>query len=411
MSQVRKIAFGVAIVTAVTVLAGCSSSGSSGDDPNAGLTGTPIKLSMSAYIDSPIGSLPEIFSGAEVAAENINKAGGINGRPIQIETCNGKADAATEVTCAQNAVNDTQVLANISSVFAANQAGATQAMQAGGLADVGSVGGDPAVFALDNEYPIEFVPAMTNACAAPEVSGPDAKIGVIVLQNPFSQGTFQVMEPYLKSSAVGSRYVGSVSIPVTQQDYSSVIQELADKGANYIVPLTGQAAGAQIVTAANSAGHNWTFCADAGVFGTSAVSQLAPMTKEFLTSSGFPPTSADYPLVKQFDTEMAAAEKAGDSNASLQINPGNSMRAWLSVHIFAMVAAGISGDITRQSFSTAMTTAKVDLGYAQIDFSKPLGTPPFLRVFQPLATASRWDTGSNQFQKVSQVNLLDLNGN
>ena len=42
---------------------------------------------------------PERIAGAEAAADAINAAGGIGGRPVQILSCDQKNDAAAEATC------------------------------------------------------------------------------------------------------------------------------------------------------------------------------------------------------------------------------------------------------------------------------------------------------------------------
>ena len=409
--------FALAVVAclAVGALTACGADDSDDDGASTdlgGLKGTPLKLSVAAFLDTPFGSLPDLYAGAQVAAENINADGGVNGRPIEIVTCNGKADAKGEEACAREAV-DSDAIASVSNVFQVNAAAANQILADGGLTSIAGVGGDPTLYSLPTMYPIDFPAATFNGCASPEALaavGDDTSICAFVGQNPFAEGVFSLAEPYLQGSEVGDHYAGSVSVPATQQDFNPVVQELDDKGANYVMVDIDPGSAGQVVTTAGSAGKDWSYCGDGGLFGPALLQQLAPVTKSFLTVVGLPPENSgnEYPLIKQFVDEMHQAVEDGNKDASIDVNHTSALRAWLGVQIFKEVAASIDGDVTRESFAEAMKTAKVDLGYAQIDFSKPLGNAPYERVFQPEAFITRWNEESSELDEVGQVNLLDL---
>ena len=372
-------------------------------------TGKPINVLSTSFVDAPFGSVPEIWTGAEVAAKNINEAGGIDGRPIKIVTCNGKGDPKAEEACARKGVSEDAV-ASSGNIFVANAGGAMEVLQRAQISDIAGATGDPAALALDNAYPISFDAASVNACGAPtalDAAGDDAKVGAVVEQTPFGKGAFSLLEPYLKSPEVGDKYVGSVSVAPTQQDFSSIVQDLDDKGANYVIPALAPGGVSKVVSAAGTSGKKWTFCADAGSFPPPLLAKLAPLTKGFFTSGGFPPTSSadKYPLIARFVKEMEATQKG-----SLESNPIAAMRAWIGVFIISEVARGIDGDVTAESFANAMKTAKVDLDYADVDFSKPLGKPPFVRQFQPNAFVSRWNSENKEAEDLGQVNLVETLG-
>lgn len=417
MSKYRLTAavVGACLATAGLVACGGGDSGDNGSNGSSGeLTGEPIKLFTTIWIDSPVGTHPEVFAGAEVAAENINADGGINGRPIEIVTCNGMAEATAEEACARQAVSE-GAIASVSNVFIANPQGAYEILDAGGVTDLAGAGGHPALYTLPTMYPIEFGAAVFNACVAPEAleaAGEDTQVGVVVAQNPFAEGVFGLMEPYLTSPAVGDSYVGSVSVPATQQDFTPVVQELNDLGANYIVTDIFETAAAQILSAAGTTGQEWTVCGDAGLFTPQVLAQLAPLTEGFYTTVGLPPetTADEYPLVQQFLDEFQAAADAGNEDANFDISYINAFRAWLGVQLFAEVASGIDGEVTLESFAEAMTTATFDLGWAEVDFSTPLGTAPYERVFQPDAFITQYNTETAQQDLIAQVDLFDLLG-
>jgi ABC-type branched-subunit amino acid transport system substrate-binding protein len=354
--------------------------------------------------------VPDIFAGAEVAAENINAAGGVNGRPLEVVTCNGKADPKAELACARKGISE-NVIASAGSTSLANSPGVLEITDRAGIADVAGAVGAPEAASLPTMFPIDFIAASANGCVSPtavNAVGGDAKIGVASAENPFAAGVFSLMEPYLKSPAVGDKYAGAVTVGATQQDLGPIVQDLDDKGANYIEVNIFPSVAAQLVSAAASAGKKWAFCGDGGLFGPQILRQLAPQTNGFLTSVGYPPANSGdkYPLIKQFVEEMKAAEEAGNKDANLDVNHVNALRAWLGMHIVKQVAEGIHGEVTKESFLKAMNTAKVDLGWAQVDFSKPLGQPPFERVFQPNMFIAKWNTDTKQLDEVGEVNVL-----
>ena len=374
-------------------------------------TGKPLKILVTSFVNAPLGNVPEIWAGAEVAAENINKEGGINGRPIEVVPCNGKNDPKAEVACARKGVSE-GVIAGDGNVFQTNPEGSYEVLNRAGIADIAGFGGSPALFTLPNEYPIGFIAATANGCLAPqtlESAGSGTKIGVVYAQNPFGEGVYSLMEPLLKSPQMGSKWAGSIGVPDSEQDFSSVVQELDEKGANMVQLDVTPTPAAQIVTTAASSGKKWSFCADGGLIGPQALEELGSLTESFFTSSVVPPISSGekYPLVKQFVEEMTAAKEAGKEDANIELNPINPMTAWMGMQIIKQVADGIKGEVTAKSFWDAMKTAKVNLGYAKFDFAKPLGTAPFERVFQPTGFITKWNNSTKELDEVAQVNLLE----
>ena len=55
-------------------------------------TGDPIKVMATGTIESAAFSLPTIPLGAQIAVDEINAAGGINGRPLELVVCNDELD-------------------------------------------------------------------------------------------------------------------------------------------------------------------------------------------------------------------------------------------------------------------------------------------------------------------------------
>ena len=77
-------------------------------------SGTPIKVMTEAPVDSPLVSYPNIPGAAKVYAQWINAHGGIAGHPLQVITCDDRADAAEAASCARKAAA-AGVVANVGS--------------------------------------------------------------------------------------------------------------------------------------------------------------------------------------------------------------------------------------------------------------------------------------------------------
>src|SRR4051794_10278770 len=100
---------GASMKRAVLVLA-CGATACSVVAGSATAQRTPVKLMVIAPVATPIQNVPDAEAGAQAAAAAINKAGGINGRAIQIEFCNTRSAVNAATQCARQAVSD-QVVA------------------------------------------------------------------------------------------------------------------------------------------------------------------------------------------------------------------------------------------------------------------------------------------------------------
>ncbi len=99
------------MVSVALVLGACGSndeeggaaSGDAGssDGPAATLTGEPIKLGMINQENTPAGSFPEIRQAAEAAVAYVNAEGGIEGRPLELESCITQGTPEGSAACAE----------------------------------------------------------------------------------------------------------------------------------------------------------------------------------------------------------------------------------------------------------------------------------------------------------------------
>ena len=124
-------------------------------------------------------------------------------------------------------------------------------------------------------------------------------------------------------------------------------------------------------------------------------------------------TDTSDPVLKQFLSDMDAAEAAGDKDASASVSNYNAamLNAWLGLQAVEQIASKMTGDITAESFLAAVNTAKVEFGDVMppVDFSQPLdGGPVYQRIFNPYVLAARWNPTEQGWTVVpdSRINFI-----
>ncbi|MBC2864971.1 ABC transporter substrate-binding protein [Streptomyces mexicanus] len=90
-----------ALVASGLLLAACGSNSGHG----SGSSGA-IRITQIAPYHSRTTSLPMMKTSVQAAVDEINDAGGINGRKLRLETCNEEQDPNVALRCAQTAVQD-----------------------------------------------------------------------------------------------------------------------------------------------------------------------------------------------------------------------------------------------------------------------------------------------------------------
>lgn len=94
------------VLAAVTLLAGCTGGGS--DEPDAqeeAPARPPVTIGFVNMEGAPAGSFPEATAGAQAAVDHVNEdLGGVDGRPLQLETCATNGTPESSQACAQRLV-------------------------------------------------------------------------------------------------------------------------------------------------------------------------------------------------------------------------------------------------------------------------------------------------------------------
>ena len=83
-----------------------STSGGGGTTAAAEPSGEPVKVGVIAPVNAPTLSLPDVVAAAQIAERSVNAAGGVDGRPLQVVTCDDKDNPQQAAVCARKLLDD-----------------------------------------------------------------------------------------------------------------------------------------------------------------------------------------------------------------------------------------------------------------------------------------------------------------
>ncbi|HKS48180.1 MAG TPA: ABC transporter substrate-binding protein [Amycolatopsis sp.] len=401
----------VSALATATVLTACSGS----DSGSASAGGpSPIVIGVMAPVGTPQVDFGGIFAAVKASAAVVNKQGGINGRPIEVFTCNTQYQANQELACARQAVAK-HAVAMVGNNNALVGTAMERILAQAHIADIANVGPLTSNYQGDNTFPLTWEIGSFFPCASKELAQKVNADSVVMVQSPVN-----VLDTIASMIGNGARTNGLRALPpiVTADnvsDYSPYVAQAQQSGAKIVVlGLLGSGPQA-FVRASSAAGAKYTICTALGLTGSGGWADLGAATNQLYVGATFRPLSeaGSLPLLKTMLDSMAAEEATGDkyANTSPQVFQAQSMGAWLGVQAFAQVAKTIPGDVTAESFLPAITKAKVNLGdiIQDIDFTKARSAGDYQRVYNSDAYLWKWDSPSSQYHLEGSVkDTLDM---
>lgn len=199
----RTVSAIVAATAGLALLAGCSTTPSGGGSA-APATGDTIKIGLNYELTGPVATYGQAsVNGAELAAEEINAAGGINGKKIQLVKYDTKSDTAEATTLAAKLMTQDKVVTVI------------------GPATSGGMKAQIQISAKNQ------VPIVSGSATADDLTVSNGKLNDFVFRTCFVdsyQGT--VMAKYA-ASKLGAK--SAVILKDTSSDYAKGLADAFDK--------------------------------------------------------------------------------------------------------------------------------------------------------------------------------------
>lgn len=345
----------------------------------AAASGEPVNVMVMGSFTGPFDT-SFAFDTAEAAAQAINDAGGVQGRPLTILTCDDKFDPNATLDCARQAA-DADAVAIISGLVLAGDYLDFAAQE--GIPVIPAVGFQSAEFQNDISFPITAGGAGLATAAIAEVLAQ----GVTVISLVYDESS-GVAKPAAEAAAAGLAEQGInvanvIPMPLDIADASSILAAAEAGGAEGVALLVQGSQAAKFITAADQAGSTLIIGSYDLSLEPATIETLGPAADGVLMASSFRPlTDTSNPGVEQFFDEMAAYDP------TITVDdwsiPGVGLGTYAATHLVGEAAAAAATVDAAGVLAALAELTDFDIGImAPIDFSAPNTTfiPTFTRVF------------------------------
>ncbi|MEU6525022.1 ABC transporter substrate-binding protein [Streptomyces sp. NPDC046924] len=319
----RRTLAGLAVLP--LLLAGCGAGGAGGTADG------PIKIMTIGSFESPVYSVPWLKTAVTAAVERVNDEGGIDGRTVELLTCNDKFDPNEATACAQRAVSEKVVA--VVGPLSPNIGPIAAVMEQARIPVIGPGGADGQNEATSPvSYPINATPVGMGVGAgklAVERGGPN--VVVIGGDNETARAGAEWAERGVEEAGGKATMIYA---PIGSADYSTVAAKAVGLDPD-AVSLQGSGADAgRIATALRAAGYEGVITGISSMVTPGVLKILGPDAKNIvLTSRGHAASDTSNPEIAQFNKAM----KAADPKANID---DIGLNGWLAVKLFAAVAEG-----------------------------------------------------------------------
>lgn len=323
------------VASAVLFLAGCAENGADGSDSSG-----PIKIMQIAPYQSQTTSLPFMKTSLQAAVDEINDAGGIKGRKIELLTCNEGQDPNVALRCAQTAAQEkvAAVVGGLTSV------GSTM-LPLLEKAKIAYVGPD-AITPYDAQSPASFlfdagVPGYAAMPAVAKSAFDATKVAAIHNESPAAPTNQEFFE--MGADLAGVDVIDNIVIPLDAVDLTQFVARATDDGAEAIVSSMSPEMNLKLWKAIQASGSKLKTVMSTGSVSPDLIKQAGDAAEGNYLVQGTPVSDESNEWGKQYVTAMAKYQP------DEKVLSGVGLRAYWAAYLFADVAKGIDGDITSQT--------------------------------------------------------------
>jgi ABC-type branched-subunit amino acid transport system substrate-binding protein len=347
---------------------GTASAGASGSTSAA----SPLKVMVISADKNSVYQFPTIWTMAQDFAQMQNAAGGVNGHPIQVITCNDQADPNKAVACAREAVAD-KVTALVGGLTLYDNAVFPIITAAGipwiGLNPLGSLG-----YTSPDSY-ATGASAFTYTAAA-YYAGKDCRTVAAVRTEGATDQSLLTNFAIPGMADAGKKFTTVVTVGITQSDLSGPAAQVSSAQCLYM-QLPPQLSQSMVKALAANGSHPHIFSIS-GTF-TDDVMNAAPSVTSGATVIAETPPAATAGVWAPARAAIAKYSGAG----SVDIANDNVLNTWTAMQIYADVAATVQGDVTGPAMQKQMdaSTSIDPKTIPALDFAKPFSVSTYARLF------------------------------
>ncbi len=293
--------------TAVAVLLAASLSPALAQGGPADPAKEPVVIGVSGPLTGPYAQYGAQWQrGFDLALEQVNAAGGIQGRPLRLQFEDSQSDPKQTVAIARKFVGDPKIVAELGDFTSAASMAASPIYQNGGLVQFGFTNSHPD-FTKGGDYVWSNAPNQADEMPVLADYAVGAlglkRIAVLFINNDWGRTSKDL---FAKAAAArGSEVVGAEGYLADEKDFRSALVRVRDTKPDGIVLVSYYADGAQITRQLREAGLTQPVVAAGSVYSPKFLELGGAATEGVHTTTPFFPEDPR-PVVQSFVTAYTA---------------------------------------------------------------------------------------------------------
>jgi branched-chain amino acid transport system substrate-binding protein len=347
---------------------------------------------------TPYSNLDIAAGGAKAAAKAINDAGGVNGHPLDIVTCDTKNNPNDAAACGRDLVS--QGVAAMVGSISGYGAQIYPVLAAAHIATLGQISVSAADLSTENVY--SFAPSGIDVAAGePDLA---ARLGATKISLVRVDLSATASLPQL--AAIGLKphnlqLVNNVALPMNAPDMSSYVAAAAANGTDAICMILQPNDLVNFIKAAKDSGFQGKLVSDSANLLRGVQNGFATTLEGVYALDEFKPASLTTdPAVAKFNAEVDAVDPKSPKDYTVE-------NAWAAVYLFAQIASSLPTIDAASVLAAVPSVTKFDIGLLPpIDLSKTIDVVPGLRIYNPYVFTEQVKGGQLVAVSNDFVNLL-----
>lgn len=310
-------------------------------------TQEPIVLGAISSITGPA-PFPEVAAAAQAVFDQVNEAGGINGRKIEFISEDDGADPAQAAQAARRLIDEQNVVAMVGGASLVECASNATVYQQRDVVSIMGVGIEPICFDTPNIAPVNngTIQGYSNLLFyATDVLGHENVCPIIFNSGGLTDPYLELIDSWQKETGVTAPHVDTST--VLGDDPTAALLATRDAGCEAVVFNANEPVAVSVMNAAKQQGllGEVDYLTLSAAYTETAALRLEEQgTLGLYANSEFLPFNSDDPALNEWRETLTAA------NVPLT---SLSMGGFVSAQIMVEVLSSIDGDITRESVAEA----------------------------------------------------------
>jgi ABC-type branched-subunit amino acid transport system substrate-binding protein len=357
--------------SATTAAGGSATTAGGGSATTAGggaaPSGDPIKVMTIAPVNTNLPPYPNIPAAAEIYAQYINDRGGIQGRPLEVTTCDDQGDPNVGANCARQAVDEGAIAVVGSFVFDASRI--IPVLEENNIPWFGAC--CPLVeqeFSSPISFPLgSLLPGQGAGLGWKMAQDGCEKPVNVVLDIPAGDVAYPALTAAYGVGGGDPDAFRMVKISAVPGDYSAQVADAISGGTDCIAGGVSDSNWAALLPAMASAGANVRLYGLQGNLNSKIAEEFPELTEGGVVSNSYP--NIEGPM---WDDYRASLEEYDAPD--LDWNSLAGLGTWTAYTAFKNVVEGMSGEITNETFLEAInatTALNTDGMIPELDLTTP----------------------------------------